>query len=345
VKSRSDISRIKGLWGAEMMRLTAVVVVLGLGMGGLCLAVDPPRRQQGAGAEPAASRGEAERPEDTKAIHQLGQAFAEAFNKGDAQAIANLFTEDSEITSTDGTVVHGRKAIGESFAAGFKETPGEKLEVASESIRFFGNEIARESGRSRTTHADGSTPEWTRYVALLVKKDGKWLHLAVQETPDQTLSAHDRLKELEWMVGDWIDEGDDGVVRTSCRWSDDRSYLLRDFVIQIAGQRGLSGSQRIGWDPLTGQFKSWVFDPDGGHSEGTWTRNGKNQWIIRASGVLGDGRTVVGTQILTFVNKDQLRWASVNRAVGGEAIPDLDEIVIVRTPPKAKAKAAPAAPK
>ena len=48
------------------------------------------------------------------------------------------------------------------------------------------------------------------------------------------------------------------------------------------GQARADGTQRIGWDPLTKQFKSWVFDANGGYGEGLWMRQG-DQWVIKAT--------------------------------------------------------------
>ena len=42
------------------------------------------------------------------------------------------------------------------------------------------------------------------------------------------------------------------------------------------------GTQRIGWDPVAGQFRSWDFDSQGGYSEGLWSRDG-DRWIIKMS--------------------------------------------------------------
>jgi uncharacterized protein (TIGR02246 family) len=271
---------------------------------------------------------------DAKAIEALGEAFAKAYEKGDAEAIAALFTEEAEVTDEEGQIIRGRDAIGEQFAAGFQARPGDKIELTTLSLRFLGPDIAREHGVTRTIPAGKRQSETTRYDAILVQRDGHWLHASVHELPAKSPTAHERLEELEWLLGDWVDESGEGVVHTTCRWSDDKSFLLRDFTVQVAGQPTLSGSQRIGWDPQSHQFKSWVFDPDGGFSEAVWSRNGKDQWIIKASGVLADGRSVSGTQVLTYVNKGAARWRSVDRAIGGEAVDDLDEIVIVRTPPK-----------
>ena len=92
-------------------------------------------------------------------------------------------------------------------------------------------------------------------------------------------------------------------------------------------------SQRIGWDPLTRQIKSWEFDSDGGHGEGLWTRDGE-RWIIKHTGVTPDGRTGSATHVLALEKPNRVRWASIDRVVGGAAVPDKEPYVMVRTTPK-----------
>jgi uncharacterized protein (TIGR02246 family) len=277
-----------------------------------------------------------ERLADGQAISDLANAFTHAYDKGDAQAIAALFTEDAEATDETGATVRGREAIRNHFAAVFAEKPGEKIELLPEAITYLGPDLARETGVSRIIRKGHGPPETSRYSVLLVRRDGRWLQASVEDYPEAqpSLTPHDRLKALEELLGDWVDESDEGVVHTTCLWSDDQNYLIRDYRLHIAGQPAMSGTQRIGWDPLTNQFKSWVFDSDGGYSEGHWTDNGDNQWTIRTTGVLADGRTVSGTHVLTFVNKAMMRWRSADRAIAGQALPDLPEIVLVRTPPR-----------
>jgi hypothetical protein len=95
----------------------------------------------------------------------------------------------------------------------------------------------------------------------------------------------------------------------------------------------MSGSQRIGWDPRLKQVRSWVFDSDGGFSEGFWSRDGE-RWVIKTTGVLKDGRAASATNILTRVNKDTIKWTSVDRTFGADVLPDGEEINLVREPPK-----------
>ena len=91
-----------------------------------------------------------------------------------------------------------------------------------------------------------------------------------------SVTHQERLKELAWLVGDWVDENSDSVVHVTCRWSDDKNFLLRDFVIHVQGKPVMNVNQRIGWDPVTKQIKSWVFDSEGGYGDALWARNGNS---------------------------------------------------------------------
>ena len=77
-----------------------------------------------------------------------------------------------------------------------------------------------------------------------------------------------------------------------------QNFLLRSFDVRVKGKPALTGTQRIGWDPLTKQIKSWVFDSTGGYGEGLWMRQG-DQWVIKATGVRPSGRTTTATQVLS----------------------------------------------
>ena len=76
----------------------------------------------------------------------------------------------------------------------------------------------------------------------------------------------------------------------------------------MQGKPVMSGSQRIGWDPVKRQFKSWVFDSEGGFVEAYWTRDG-NQWLVKAEGVGQDGEPASATNIITRLGKDRVELA------------------------------------
>ncbi|HKI17161.1 MAG TPA: SgcJ/EcaC family oxidoreductase [Isosphaeraceae bacterium] len=318
-----------------MKKTPAIVLGLLVAVGLSCMAGGPKGGEFQAPSQVAPSADNTGRFDDEKAIRAALASFSAAFQKGDAKTIASLFTEDGEAVDADGGAIQGRQTIEEHYAARFAASPGEKMEGTIESIKFLAPAVARETGVTKHTSSGGETLTTRRYTAIHVKQGGNWLLASVREILDKELSHHERLKELEWLVGDWVEETEDAVVTTSFAWADNQNFLVRSFDVRVKGQPALTGTQRIGWDPLTKQIKSWVFDSRGGYGEGLWMRSG-NQWVIKASGVRPDGRTATATQVLTFVDKDKMRWKSIDRTLGDEIMHEIDEVVMVRKPPQPK---------
>ncbi len=284
---------------------------------------------------PSPSPASAIREADTKAITALLASFTKAFNAGDATAAAATYAEDALTIDEQGERTDGRAAIRDRLAASFAENPGNTIAIKEDTLRFLGPDTALEVGRSIIKPTEvGGEPEVTRYTVVYIKKDGQWLQSVVRDEVARDLSAHDRLKELEWLVGDWINESQDAIVQTTCKWADNGNFLTREFTMKVHGKPVMSGSQRIGWDPVRSQFKTWIFDTEGGFSEGYWTRNG-DEWVIKAEGVQQDGRHTSMTNILKRQGKDRASWQSVDRSIGGDVIPGIDEFTLVRKPPEA----------
>jgi hypothetical protein len=76
-----------------------------------------------------------------------------------------------------------------------------------------------------------------------------------------------------------------------------------------------------------------VFDSEGGYGEGYWSNQG-DRWFVKSQGVRRDGRHASVTQVYTRVNKDVIRWHSIDRTVAGKTAPDVEEVVLVRRPPR-----------
>lgn len=292
----------------------------------------PPRSQA---AQTPSPGDQARRGEDEKAIRGAVDAFVQTFTKGDAPVIAAMFTEQGEAIDISGGAIRGRAALQAHYAERFAAEPGEKLETRIELIHFLAPEVARQDGHSKLIPANGGLPSTSRYTATFVKTQGRWLIASIRDLEDSTITPHERLKELEWLIGDWVEETGEAVIKTSIAWSEDKNFLLRSFDIHVAGKSEIKGTQRIGWDPLTRQIKSWVFDSRGGFGDGYWTRSGE-QWIIKSSGVQPGGLTTSATQTLTRVNKERMLWKSTDRTLGGETRNDIDEFVMVRKPPEPK---------
>jgi uncharacterized protein (TIGR02246 family) len=271
-------------------------------------------------------------PQDEKAIRLAAEAFARAYNAGDAKAIAQLFVADGEIVSEEGDATQGREGIEQVFAGIFKEHPKTHIDVAIGSIRFIGAEMAVEEGTATVTHAPDEPAQRSPYSVVHALQDGKWLTASSRDLPDDTPAPEEQLKQLQWMIGEWVDESPEALVMTSYRWTDNQCYILSEFKVQVGGRPVMTGTQRIGWDPLAKKIRSWVFDSEGGFGEGMWTREG-NQWIVKRTGVTRDGKIASATNVITRVSKDRMTWQQRDRIVGGEKTPDIAETPITRKAP------------
>lgn len=287
-----------------------------------------------AAPQKSAAKGAAQpvdRSADEQAIRTNVAAFTKAYNDKDAKKAASLFAPDGQIVTEDGETVEGREAIERGFQEVFDETPEVQMEVFVESVRFIGSDLALEVGSTKETPAPGETPEYGRYTVLHVKRDGKWLMAAVRDTEGDPPTSHERLVPLAWLLGEWIDNGGSSVVRTTCRWSEDKNFLMQEMHVQVEGKDAMQVTQRIGWDPLSKRVRSWVFDSEGGFGEGVWARDG-DSWIIKSTGVRPDGAPASATSVIVPAGKDGYVWRVTDRVIGDEVQPPL-EVKIVRKPP------------
>jgi uncharacterized protein (TIGR02246 family) len=273
---------------------------------------------------------------EEKPIRELVDAFAKAYSAPDLKALAACFTDEANVVDSAGESTRGKPAIVEMYASSLEANPNLKLEPKVQEIRFLTPDVARVEGQTRLSTDTGDASEFTRYSSLFVKRDGKWLVAEIREypAPVEDVSSYDRLKELEWMVGDWVDESENVKSSSTVRWADNQSFLIRTFQVEVKGEKAKSGTVFIGWDPQTGQIKSWLFDSEGGHGEGLWTRTGEKEWIVKAQGVLRDGRPTSATQIHVILNNDSVKTSSIDRIIGGQIAPDIADVVMVRRPPQ-----------
>lgn len=280
----------------------------------------------------AMAQGTATAKADEQAVRQVTQSLVKEFNAGSAERLAALFFSGAELTDDAGNVYRGAAAIKDAFARFFEKFPGASSTMTADSVWLVGPALAIEEGTRVVSSKGDQATAASRYTLVMIKDQGGWKIASGREVEDDdSLSPHDRLKPLAWLVGDWVDEGSDAVVQISCKWSDDKNYLLVEFNARMQGKPALKSSQRIGWDPLTQKVKSWVFDSDGGHGEGLWSQI-ENRWVIKSTAVLPDGQTGSATIVLEPRDKDSYLMKGFDRIRGKTAEPDF-EAMIVRKPP------------
>jgi len=286
----------------------------------------------------AAAQEAAPADADYEVIRRSAVQFVEAYNARNVDKLAELFAEDAEVLLRDEHSLHGRAEIREAFVAAFQQQPDRKISLAVDALRFITPDVAIEDGAT-VSFTNGDTPTTrSRYSVVHVKRDGHWRMKLVREQEEQPLTAYAHLRALEWLVGDWVDEGADGVIISSFHWNDSRTFLLRDFEVKRNGDLVMQGQQRIGWDPITRQIRSWVFEEAGGFGEAIWMPI-EHSWVVKSTGVHADGQTATSTQTLTPLGEDRVEWRVEGRTVGQTALPDIT-VIMVRPPPAPSTAAA-----
>jgi len=225
---------------------------------------------------------------------------------------------------------HRTRCVAAQFAAPFQAHEQLKVEVDVESIQFISPNAAVEHGTAMFIAPD-TKPESVDYAAVFIRRDDKWLldNVTDNDPPTEIPSQYEHLKELEWMIGGWVDEDEHARIVTECNWTRNNNFISRSFTVDIEGVVEMAGMQIIGWDAAAKQIRSWTFDSDGGFSEEDWSQKDKT-WHIRKRGTTADGRKVTAVNILKVIDENTCTIQSVQRAVDGELLPNIDEVRVVR---------------
>ncbi len=281
------------------------------------------------GGEPVEVQPPAQGSADETAIRQTAEKFTAAFNRGDAPAVAALWTDNGEYVSTEGQRFLGREAIQKSYVDFFAENPDARITLTVDSIRLLNEITAIENGMATVLSGPYGLPAVSRYTVVHVKQDGRWLVAVAHETPEGSVGDGNPLVDFEWLIGSWTTVSGETRIDMTCRWIADKAFIQRSFTVRAGDDVASSGVQIIGWDPAAEQVTSWTFDSTGGFSVGVWTPQDTG-WMIQAEGVLGDGTPTSATNLLSRTDDDVLSWKSVDRVAGDVQLPDTPETIIRR---------------
>lgn len=308
--------------------LCRFTLMLGLSISSLAYAQSTPAAKPEKPAKPTKPEVRAPAPPESDAIRASARAFEAAFNKGDAQAIAALWTADGDYHDEAGDVYQGRAAIADGYAKFFATHPNAQIKIIVDSVKLLSESAAIEDGRALLEPQDGA-PAISKYTVVHVKDGGKWLMSTVRDTRVETPSTYPHLADLDWLVGHWSAEEHGNKTEYVCRWIANKSFLERRYTVTHHDQSVTTGVQIVGWNAIAGHVQSWNFASGGGFALGDWQPHG-NGWAAEVQGFTGDGVPTSALNIFTKLDDNTFAWQSVQRTAGDQSLPDTDEVIVKR---------------
>lgn len=266
------------------------------------------------------------------AIREAVEEFIAAFDRGDAEALTQHFTQEGVYIDEEGQRFEGQKSIQQEYTMLFDKHSNLRLQLEIDSIRLVNPTTAIEEGRAAMTpQPPGANRVMSRYIAIYTRQDGKWLMAHVRDTRVEMPPDYGQLEDLGWCVGTWTTAGKDARVEVKMRWLESHHFLARSHSVIESGKVTSTGLQIIGLDPSTGQITSWSFTGDGGLAVGRWAPY-DNGWIVESIGVMSDGTPTRATDILTRKDKDTIVRTSHERFAGETPLPDAQAVTLKRNP-------------
>ncbi|MCA9443524.1 MAG: nuclear transport factor 2 family protein [Candidatus Omnitrophica bacterium] len=270
--------------------------------------------------------------EDKAKIQAVIEGYVDAFNEHNAEKLAGTWTEDCNYVDMTGRMVTGRETIQKEYENYFLMHPESSMQISLLSLTMASDDVAVEDGIREVIDGPDSEPRNIRYTAIHVHEGDRWQVKSVRDAIAFEPTNYQYLRGLEWLVGEWTDEERDGVVmQSSCNWSRNRNFLIRN-LNSFAGEKPvISATQWIGWDPVEKKIRSWLFDSNGGYGEGTWSQEGKS-WVVDSKTTLPSEKVIHEKLILTFVDANQMTFEATDRTLDGEPLPNVKETVVYRAP-------------
>jgi len=121
--------------------------------------------------------------EDTSAdeafIRASAPAWADAFNAGDAEAMAAMYWDDALLMPPNEPSATGHEGIRDSLAAGaaFVRDAGWTMNIPEAGKIDIAGHLAYEQGDYTVTDAEGNVIDKGKYLGVFEKRDGVWKYI------------------------------------------------------------------------------------------------------------------------------------------------------------------------
>jgi uncharacterized protein (TIGR02246 family) len=267
---------------------------------------------------------------EEKEIKEAQRAYIEAFNKKNPDSLASLWTEEANyLNLTTKDSLEGKAQIAKYFTEEFQKNEASQIDIKTEKVQVHEPDSVEVKGTITLTSKE-KPQEKSTFIADYIKLNGSWLLDRVREI-ELILppSRYEKLKELEWLVGEWKD-GDENVdINLHCSWDKNKNFLVQHFDMKILGVKDLGGTQYITWDPDEKKICSWIFDSDGGFGRSIWNKDDGN-WYVTMTFTLPDGRKSSATNIYKKVDDTTYTFSSCSRDIDGKVMPNIGPFTVTK---------------
>ena len=269
--------------------------------------------EQSGHADEAAHSESTARSGDEAAVRSAAAAYREAIDKGDLDAVTSFWAGDADYVDQAGRAYKIKEGLerAKQLSHGAARATACPLKTKILSIRFVTPDVAIEDGVFERTQAAADQSAQGQYAAVWVKRDGKWLIDSLRRVAAARRCRHRPPEEFG------LDDRRLGRRRrrrhgrSLVPWGPDKAYMLREIKLQPKGDKPVSVTQWIGWDPTHKRIRSFAFDSFGGYSDGVWTNEG-DAWVANTTGVLPDGRRTSATNLYSRIDDDTAIWESID---------------------------------
>jgi uncharacterized protein (TIGR02246 family) len=263
----------------------------------------------------------ADRSQDEAALRQTAKQYLAAVERNDRKAMAEFWTSRGVFIDEDGQSFKVRDLI--DSAADSKNADRQQNKETVSTIRFLTADSAIEDGESEITVLGEPGPIKGRYSAVWLRQNGKWKLDSLRSSRVVAESIPARLAVLEPFIGQWSGQNSNITMHVTAAWNPAKTFMQRELSMANQGKVTYTAAQQMGWDPERQEIHSWVFDSQGGHSEGSWSLEG-NVWMALYQGVSSTGQSSSATHLIKFIDRDTCVWKMIDVITGGKSGPDFE---------------------
>lgn len=265
----------------------------------------------------------AQAPNADAAAKAALDAYTDAVNKKDFEALARLWSENGEHIDDEGTLTKGRGKIVEMLKGLLAKADKISVKLASTNARFLGGEVLLVDGVAEVRNGDNSSK--SEFESIWVKNGAAWQLSRVRELAAPEAGADSNygfLKELEWLAGDWTAEAKNYSVSLNVKWTKNKNFLIAEQTVKAQDKEAVTVTKIIGWDPARESLRTWVFDSEGGFGGSLVARDG-NVWIEATETLTRQGGEGTAKTTIKFIDDNSFEWVSKERKLDAAPLPDL----------------------